>query len=175
MTTVSGTAADPQSGSTATPVALSRRDGRGREALAGGLYDPRFEHDACGIALVADLHGRATSTLVRQALTALEHLAHRGATGSEEDSGDGAGILIQVPHAFYRQVAGFDLPEAGRYATGICFLSREPSEAAKARTAIEQLAAEEGLEVLGGATCRSTTAPSARWPGATCRRCTRCS
>jgi len=149
MTTVSGTAADPQSGSTATPVALSRRDGRGREALAGGLYDPRFEHDACGIALVADLHGRATSTLVRQALTALEHLAHRGATGSEEDSGDGAGILIQVPHAFYRQVAGFELPEAGRYATGICFLSREPSEATKARAAIEQLAAEEGLAVLG--------------------------
>jgi len=149
MTTVSGPAADPHSGSTATPVTLSRRADRGHDALAGGLYDPRFEHDACGIALVADLHGRATATLVRQALTALEHLAHRGATGSEEDSGDGAGILLQVPDAFYRQVAGFDLPEAGRYATGICFLSREPSEAAKARTAIEQLAVEEGLEVLG--------------------------
>ena len=67
----------------------------------GGLYDPRFEHDACGVALVADLQGRPTHTLVRQALSALEHLAHRGATGSEEDSGDGAGILIQVPHDFY--------------------------------------------------------------------------
>ncbi|MGH9096364.1 MAG: glutamate synthase central domain-containing protein, partial [Acidimicrobiales bacterium] len=121
----------------------------GSRVPTGGLYDPGFEHDACGIALVADLHGRPSHALVRRGITALEHLAHRGATGSEEDSGDGAGILLQIPHRFYREVVGFDLPEAGRYATGIAFLSRDPSEAAKARTGIEQLAEEEGLRVLG--------------------------
>ncbi|HEV3130943.1 MAG TPA: glutamate synthase central domain-containing protein, partial [Acidimicrobiales bacterium] len=115
----------------------------------GGLYDPRFEHDACGVALVADLQGRPTHTLVRQAISALEHLAHRGATGSEEDSGDGAGILIQVPHDFYAAVVDFDLPARGRYATGIAFLSRSGDEADAARSAISKLAGEEGLEVLG--------------------------
>ncbi|HEX3460508.1 MAG TPA: glutamate synthase large subunit, partial [Acidimicrobiales bacterium] len=149
MTTLPGTFAVPTFG---TPVALrgtSRPEGPAPSAPTDGLYDPRFEHDACGIALVADLHGRPSHSLVRRAITALEHLAHRGATGSEEDSGDGAGILLQVPHSFYREVVEFDLPEAGHYATGIAFLSRDPSEAAKARIGIEQLADEEGLGVLG--------------------------
>jgi glutamate synthase (NADPH/NADH) large chain len=115
----------------------------------GGLYDPRFEHDACGVALVADLQGRRSHGLVVQALSALEHLAHRGATGSEEDSGDGAGILLQVPHDLYAEVSGLDLPERGAYATGIAFLSRKPAEAADARAAIAKLAVEEGLEVIG--------------------------
>ena len=91
-----------------------------------GLYDARFEHDACGVALVADLKGRRSHTLVIRAVSALEHLAHRGATGSEEDSGDGAGILLQVPDEFYRQSVEFPLPGRGRYATGIAFLSRDP-------------------------------------------------
>ncbi len=149
MTTLPGAFADPTFG---TPVALrggSRPPGETPRAPTRGLYDPRFEHDACGIALVADLHGRPSHALVRRGITALEHLAHRGATGSEEDSGDGAGILLQVPHQFYREVVGFDLPDAGHYATGIAFLSRDPSEAAKARIGIEQLAEEEGLQVLG--------------------------
>ena len=97
------------------PVA-GRRDRRpvgSPQAPRAGLYDPRFEHDACGVALVADLQGRRSHTLVRQAISALEHLAHRGATGSEEDSGDGAGILIQVPHDFYADVVDFDLPARG--------------------------------------------------------------
>ncbi len=115
----------------------------------GGLYAAGFEHDACGIALVADLHGRRTHQLVERAVTALEHLAHRGATGSEEDSGDGAGILLQVPDAFYRDLVDFELPAPGRYATGIAFLSRDAGEAAKARLAIEAVAAEEGMTVLG--------------------------
>ncbi len=118
-------------------------------APTGGLYDPRFEHDACGVALVADLEGRASHDLVRRALSALEHLAHRGATGSEEDSGDGAGILIQVPDAFFREVVDFPLPEPGRYATGIAFLPREAVDTEKARAAIARLAEEEGLAVLG--------------------------
>src|SRR5664280_965882 len=138
---------------TSTPV-----DQRGPLAVAGaavnhaprrGLYDPRFEHDACGVALVADLRGCRSHGLVRQAVSALEHLAHRGATGSEEDSGDGAGILIQVPHDFYAEEVDFELPAPGRYATGIAFLSRDGAEAAAARLAIGKLARDEGLDVIG--------------------------
>ena len=83
-----------------------------------GLYDPRNEHDACGVGFVATLTGVASHELVEQALTVLRNLEHRGATGSEPDSGDGAGILLQVPDAFLREVAGFGLPEAGAYAVG---------------------------------------------------------
>src|SRR5664280_1080504 len=126
-----------------------RADRRIPTPPTGGLYDPRFEHDACGVALVADLHGRRSHGLVRQAVSALEHLAHRGATGSEEDSGDGAGILIQVPHGFYAEEVDFELPAPGRYATGIAFLSRDGAEAAAARLAIGKLARDEGLDVIG--------------------------
>jgi len=119
------------------------------QAPTSGLYDPRFEHDACGVALVADLQGRPSHDLVTKAVNALEHLAHRGATGSEEDSGDGAGILIQVPDDFYRQVVEFPLPPRGRYATGIAFLASDPSTATKAREEVGRIAAEEGMEVLG--------------------------
>jgi len=142
MTTVAPAADDGTSTSaTRLPVA----DRPPRTAPTSGLYDPRFEHDACGLALVADLHGRPTHTLVLQAISALEHLAHRGATGSEEDSGDGAGILIQVPDDFYRQVVDFTLPERGSYATGIAFLSADEPSAAEARSNVERLAGEEGL------------------------------
>ncbi|MEU1949825.1 hypothetical protein ABZ554_47085, partial [Streptomyces sp. NPDC020125] len=88
-----------------------------------GMYDPRNEHDACGVGFVATLTGEASHELVEQALTVLRNLEHRGATGSEPDSGDGAGILVQVPDAFLRaSVTGFELPEAGAYAVGIAFL-----------------------------------------------------
>jgi glutamate synthase (NADPH/NADH) large chain len=149
MTTFAGTHLDAQPFPNAVPVGPPRSRPTGPSAPKGGLYDPRFEHDACGVALVADLAGRPTHTLVRQAISALEHLAHRGATGSEEDSGDGAGILIQVPHDFYAAVVGFDLPARGHYATGIAFLSRQGAEADSARAAIGKLAGEEGLEILG--------------------------
>ncbi|MEV6122663.1 glutamate synthase large subunit [Streptomyces sp. NPDC052077] len=130
-----------------------------------GLYDPREEHDACGVGFVATLTGEASHTLVDQALTVLRNLEHRGATGSEPDSGDGAGILTQVPDAFLREVAGFDLPEPGGYAVGIAFLPPEGTDAAVER--VGELAAEEGLTVLGwrevpvapqllGATARAT-------------------
>ncbi|MBZ6252074.1 glutamate synthase large subunit [Streptomyces olivaceus] len=132
---------------------------------AQGMYDPRNEHDACGVGFVATLTGEASHTLVDQALTVLRNLEHRGATGSEPDSGDGAGILSQVPDAFFREVAGFELPEAGAYAAGIAFLPGDGTEDAVAR--IEAIAGEEGLTVLGwrevpvapqmlGATARST-------------------
>ena len=112
---------------------------------AAGLYAPGFEHDACGIALVADLYGRRSHTMVDRALTALEHLDHRGARGAEPTTGDGAGILVQVPDRFLRAHVGVELPEPGAYAVGLVFLPTDPDEAAKARRRIEQLAGEEGL------------------------------
>ncbi|MFD9410342.1 glutamate synthase large subunit [Streptomyces sp. NPDC059989] len=114
-----------------------------------GMYDPRNEKDACGVGFVANLTGEATHTLVEQALTVLRNLEHRGATGSEPDSGDGAGILSQVPDAFLREVAGFDLPEAGAYAVGIAFLPADGTAQAVAVEQIEAIAAEENLTVLG--------------------------
>ncbi|MGH3939563.1 MAG: hypothetical protein ACRDTG_13225, partial [Pseudonocardiaceae bacterium] len=83
-----------------------------------GLYDPAFEHDACGVAFVADLAGRRDHGIVQKALTALRNLEHRGARGGESDTGDGAGILIQVPDGFFREVVVYALPYPGSYAVG---------------------------------------------------------
>ncbi|MFC4497408.1 glutamate synthase large subunit [Streptomyces ovatisporus] len=114
-----------------------------------GMYDPRHEHDACGVGFVATLTGAPSHDLVEQGLTVLRNLEHRGATGSDPDTGDGAGLLVQVPDAFLRETAGFTLPEAGGYAVGIAFLPGDESEAATAVSQIETLASEEGLQVLG--------------------------
>ncbi|MFE0698574.1 glutamate synthase large subunit [Streptomyces sp. NPDC058872] len=124
--------------------AWSPMDGR---PAPQGMYDPRNEHDACGVGFVATLTGVASHALVEQALTVLRNLEHRGATGSEPDSGDGAGILLQIPDAFLREVAGFVLPEVGAYAVGIAFLPEEGTDETAA--SIEAIAAEEGLTVLG--------------------------
>ncbi|MER5972760.1 glutamate synthase large subunit [Streptomyces sp. NPDC002055] len=114
-----------------------------------GLYDPRNEHDACGVGFVANLTGEAGHELVEQALTVLRNLEHRGATGSEPDSGDGAGILLQVPDAFLRENVSFELPDAGAYAVGIAFLPADEAEGAAAAARIETIAGEQGLTVLG--------------------------
>ena len=117
-----------------------------------GLYDPRHEHDACGVAFVATLTGEASHRIVAQALTALRNLDHRGAAGAETNSGDGAGILLQVPDAFLRAVtadAGFELPPPHSYAVGTGFLPGDEEQVAKTRHRIEELAEEEGLTVLG--------------------------
>ena len=112
-----------------------------------GLYDPRYEHDACGVAFVVDMHGRSSHDMVQRGLTCLYQLDHRGATGAEANVGDGAGMLIQLPDSFFRQVTDFELPEAGSYAAGMAFLpSEDPDGAAQA---IEALAEQEGLRVLG--------------------------
>ncbi|MFJ8750809.1 glutamate synthase large subunit [Streptomyces sp. NPDC102441] len=124
--------------------AWSPMDGR---PVQQGMYDPRNEHDACGVGFVATLTGVASHELVEQALTVLRNLEHRGATGSEPDSGDGAGILLQVPDAFLREEAAFELPEAGSYAVGIAFLPADDSTDSVKQ--IEKIAAEEGLDVLG--------------------------
>jgi glutamate synthase (NADPH/NADH) large chain len=112
---------------------------------AQGLYDPAQERDSCGVAMVATLTRKATHEIVSQGLTALRNMEHRGATGAEPDSGDGAGILICIPDAFYREVVDFKLPEPGKYATGIVFIDKSFSD----RAALEAIAHEEGLRVLG--------------------------
>ena len=100
--------------------------------MATGLYDPAYEHDACGVGMVADLHGRADHGIVDRGLTVLERLAHRGASGAEVETGDGAGILVQMPHRFLAAAAtaaGFALPEAGGYAAGLAFLPVDEDDA----------------------------------------------
>ena len=111
-----------------------------------GLYDPANEHDACGVAMVATLNKIQSHEIVSKALTALRNLEHRGASGAEPDSGDGAGILIQVPDKFYRSVVSFELPKVGSYATGIFFVQKNnPLNIEK----INQIAAQEGLLIIG--------------------------
>ncbi|MCG5212476.1 glutamate synthase large subunit [Streptosporangium sp. KLBMP 9127] len=114
-----------------------------------GLYHPANEHDACGVAMVADVAGRRSHGIVAKALTALCNLDHRGAKGSEPDTGDGAGILTQIPDAFLRAVTDFGLPQAGAYAAGIAFMPSDPQAREIGVRMIEEIAAEEGLTVLG--------------------------
>ena len=111
---------------------------------ASGLYDPANEHDACGIALVAKLWGEASHAVVEKALDALENLEHRGAEGADPNTGDGAGILLQIPDAFVRAVAGVELPAPGRYGVGVCYLPTDPER----RLAVERLI-EETIEAEG--------------------------
>jgi glutamate synthase domain-containing protein 2/glutamate synthase domain-containing protein 1/glutamate synthase domain-containing protein 3 len=112
---------------------------------ATGLYDPINEHDACGLALVAKLWGEATHAVVEKALDALENLEHRGAEGADPNTGDGAGILLQIPDGFLRAaVAGVDLPPPGRYGVGVCYLPTDPER----RAALEQMI-EETIEAEG--------------------------
>jgi len=112
---------------------------------AQGLYDPQNERDACGVAMVATLTKKANHEIVSQALTALRNMEHRGATGAEPDSGDGAGILIRIPDEFYRAVVDFNIPESSKYATGIIFIDKSFDD----RGALAKIANEEGLEILG--------------------------
>lgn len=114
-----------------------------------GLYDPQYEHDACGVAFVVDMHGRKSHRLLRQGLQALCNLDHRGATGAEQNVGDGAGILLQIPDQFLREVCPFALPDAGQYATGVAFLPQDEGARETALSAIEQIVRDEGLQVLG--------------------------
>jgi glutamate synthase (NADPH) large chain len=113
-----------------------------------GLYDPGYEHDACGVGFVADLTGQRRHETVASALTVLRNLEYRGAKGADPDSGDGAGILTQMPAAFLREACDFELPAAGSYAAGMAFLPRDTSRA-EVQAAVEQIAAGEGLRVLG--------------------------
>jgi glutamate synthase (NADPH) large chain len=114
-----------------------------------GLYRSENEHDACGVAMVATMRGSAGHDIIEHALTALRNLDHRGATGADPLVGDGAGILSQVPDAFLREVVDVTLPAAGGYAVGLAFLPTDDAERAATIDAVERIAAEESLTVLG--------------------------
>ena len=118
-----------------------------------GLYDPAFEHDACGVGFVADIKGRRSHQIVRDADQVLRNMSHRGATGAESNTGDGAGMLTALPHEFLRKVAqdelGATLPEPGRFAAGNVFLPVDPSERAHAKRTFERMVREQGQRIVG--------------------------
>src|SRR3954464_6650847 len=121
-----------------------------------GLYDPQFEHDACGVGFVVDIKGRKSNAIVRQAIQVLKNLDHRGASGSEVNTGDGAGILIQLPHAFLKKVAKKDarinLPEPGQYAAGNIFMPRNPTQRRKIEEVFARVVQAEGQIYPGART-----------------------
>jgi len=114
-----------------------------------GLYDPRHEHDACGVGFVADIKGRRSHQIVRNALEVLRNLEHRGASGCDADSGDGAGILIQTPHEFLLKQCSFELPAFGQYAVGMIFLPVARESRQQCEAMLEQIVVEEGQQLLG--------------------------
>ena len=116
---------------------------------AEGLYDPVHEHDACGVGFVVDIKGRKSHAIVGKALQVLKNLAHRGACGCEVNTGDGAGILIQMPDAFLRSVAPAPLPPAGEYGAGLVFLPREAEHRATIEQIFARIIEEEGQQLLG--------------------------
>lgn len=117
-----------------------------------GLYDPQFEKDACGMGFVANIKGIKSHTIIQQALTVLENMEHRGGQGSEPNTGDGAGILLQIPHAFFTREMkelGVELPANGDYAVGMLFLSQDESIRSKHERELEAIIREEGQTLLG--------------------------
>jgi glutamate synthase (ferredoxin) len=117
-----------------------------------GLYDPQFEHDACGVGFVVHMKGQKSHAIVEQALTILVNLDHRGACGCETNTGDGAGLLMQLPHKFLQKVAnsaGIALPEPGQYGVGMIYASPDPTQREQSRRAFEQIVTDEGQKVLG--------------------------
>ncbi|MBD1910926.1 MULTISPECIES: glutamate synthase large subunit [unclassified Leptolyngbya] len=117
-----------------------------------GLYDPQFEHDACGVGFIVHMKGQKSHDIVKNALTILCNLDHRGAVGAEFNTGDGAGILFQVPHLFLQKTMaaqGITLPEAGQYGVGMIYGSPDEGQRSRGRQIFEQVVAEEGLRVLG--------------------------
>ena len=110
--------------------------------VTDGLYDPSQEHDSCGVGFVVDMKGRKSHQIVKNALVILQNLLHRGACGCEVNTGDGVGILLQIPHRFFQRKCselGFTLPEPGRYGTGLVFLPVEPQDAAACQKLLEKI------------------------------------
>ena len=118
-----------------------------------GLYDPSFEHDACGVGFVAHIKGHRSHQILLDAKQMLCHMDHRGACGAEPNTGDGAGILTALPHEFLakaaRQELGSDLPDPGGFAAGLIFLPTNAGERAHCKQATEKIAAEQGQRVVG--------------------------
>ncbi len=121
-------------------------------AQSGGLYSPEHEHDACGVGMVANIKGEKTHAIVTESLQVLDNLGHRGASGSDPDTGDGAGILVQMPDAFFRNAASeasITLPAEGEYGVGMAFLPQNPAAVSSCVAHIERVIASEGLTFLG--------------------------
>jgi glutamate synthase domain-containing protein 2/glutamate synthase domain-containing protein 1/glutamate synthase domain-containing protein 3 len=116
---------------------------------ADGLYDPRYEHDACGVALVARLDNVPSHEVVDKGLQAVENLEHRGATGADPRTGDGAGMLLQMPDKFFRATVDFELPPIGQYGVAVCFLPTDPGRRAKLEELLELNVRVEGQHVIG--------------------------
>jgi glutamate synthase domain-containing protein 1 len=119
---------------------------------AQGLYHPDHEHDACGMGFVASIRGHKSHDIIRKGIQVLINLTHRGACGCDPETGDGAGILIQIPHKFFArecETLGFELPEPGKYAVGMTFLPVEKNPRLQAEGTLERIISEEGLSVLG--------------------------
>jgi glutamate synthase domain-containing protein 1 len=124
----------------------------GRAPEKQGLYDPRFEHDACGVGFVCNIDGRKSHDLVQKGLQVLVNLTHRGAAGSDPDTGDGAGILMQIPHRFFmRECArlGIALPPPGEYGVGMFFLPQDERQRARCEELVAEIVAAEGQTLLG--------------------------
>jgi glutamate synthase (NADPH/NADH) large chain len=116
---------------------------------AEGLYDPAFEHDGCGVGFVANLHGTRTHDVISKALTILDNLVHRGAVGGDGATGDGAGLLFQLPHEFFLKHSGIALPGPGEYGVGMIFMPRDPELRERAREIVREQAKERALRLLG--------------------------
>src|SRR6476660_6849495 len=134
------------------PQSTTSRQARAR--LVGppakqGLYDPQFEHDACGVGFLVNIKGRKSHDIIGQALRILLNLDHRGACGCEANTGDGAGILIQTPDKFFRTVVPFALPDVGSYGAGLVFLPRDPRDRERICALIANVVHEEGATLLG--------------------------
>ena len=116
--------------------------------VAQGLYDPANEHDNCGIGFVAHIKGQKSHDIIERGLSVLENMDHRGATSSDNKTGDGAGILLQLPDQYFREVLGISLPSPGQYGTGLVFLPRDPKEAALCQEVLSRYIRQEGLELI---------------------------
>ncbi|MDE6379408.1 MAG: hypothetical protein K2L11_02970, partial [Muribaculaceae bacterium] len=117
------------------------------EVCHKGLYDPRYEHDACGVGLLVNVGGRKSHRLVEKALQVLEHMVHRGAEGADPLTGDGAGIMVQIPHEFIL-LQGVPVPEKGRYGTGIVFMPHDEESCEAILDIIEREAMADGMPLL---------------------------
>src|SRR5215510_10915412 len=141
---------------TLSAAAASKADEPAREhdwrPEAEGLYDPSLEKDSCGVGFIANIKGKRSHQIVSDALSILCNLEHRGAVGADPRAGDGAGILVQIPHAFFKRKAaeiGFQLPDPGEYAIGALFMPRDPSWRKVIKSIIADQIREEGFLLLG--------------------------
>src|SRR3989449_151072 len=133
-----------------------------------GLYDPVFEHEACGVGFVVNVKGKKPHKIIQQALQVLRNLDHRGACGCEANTGDGAGLLMQIPHAFLQkqcETLGFKLPKSGQYGAGLIFLPQDPPDRQQCERAFQRIVKEEGLKIIGWRTvptCNSSLGATAK-------------